>query len=133
MEQTTFFECSGLTSMRTLRDIKNETQLDVPASIAIVADELAMFFSGTDWHHLVVAMLATADLRMDIEDRARSMYTTSESFRIECKRPQATSYFEGFVRTWVADALKTRYPDLYRKLPGNFRAAGMPIPKNKRA
>lgn len=132
MEQTSFFECSGLAPQRSLKEIYDEVQLDVPAAISYVADELVAFFSGSAGHHLVAAMVASINLRLEIEDRVRSMYTTSESFRKECKRAQAKSYLIGFVRKWAADAMKTRYPELHVQLPASFRAAGMPIPRNMR-
>ena len=133
MEQVSFFEHDGIVPARSSDEFRALTKLDCREVIGLIDAELGRFFSGSDDWPAFSRILKSEYLSELIEHRASTQYSTFEPFRRECHRKNATAYFSNFVRRWIAEVMRIDAPDLHKRLPVEFRAAGMPIPRNRHA
>jgi hypothetical protein len=133
MEQVSFFEHDGIGPARSGNEFLALTRLDCREVIGLIDVELSTFFTGIDGWAAYSQTLKSVSLADLIVRRASSHYSTFEPFRRECHGKHAKAYFSNFVRRWIAEEMRVDAPELHKKLPVEFRAAGMPIPRNRRA
>jgi hypothetical protein len=133
MEQVSFFEHDGTAPGKSCKEFISLTKLDCREIIDLVNAELSRFFTGTDSWVGCSRILQSAIVADLVERKATAQYSTFEPFRRGCHGKNAKAYFGNFVRRWIAEEMRIHSPDLHKKLPAEFRAAGMPIPKHRRA
>lgn len=133
MEQVSFFEHDGIVPARSGDEFRALTKLDCREVVGLIDIELSGFFLGTDGWFAFSGILKSEYLFELIEHRASTQYSTFEPFRRECHRKNAKAYLSNFVRRWIAEVMRIDAPDLHKRLPVEFRAAGMPIPRNLHA
>lgn len=134
MEQTSFFSNAGTSIMPTQEEIQTISGIDVDEAVESVATELAAFFRYHMDRRQLLNFLSGPCLLNEIKQRLKLRYQTDRAFRCEClKSKSGQRYVTGFVRTWIADAIRTRYPDIHQMLPVDFRATGLPIAQGRHA
>jgi len=133
MEQVSFFEHDGIVPAKSSSEFLALTKMDCREILALIDIEMSRFFSGTDGWSAFSCTLKSEFFAELIERRASTQYSTFEPFRRECHSKNAKAYLSNFVRRWIAEVMRIDSPDLHERLPVEFRAAGMPIPRNRHA